>query len=798
MKRAILLVALAGCGVDLELPAETEVACRTDADCPDDRRCASRIGRCVSSIDEEAPRLLGVDVMARDQIRVVFSEPVSCVAVASPDAYAITPALGVTLAGGGSCTGPDDFTTSAVLYTEAQSPGAAYILTATAITDSGGNQLAEDGTTVPFNGFGQAPDPSPPDVLAPADGARVLGATQSLVWTTRPGADSYTVDVATDAGFASPISGSPFTVAAPATTLVLQGLSDVTHYWRVRSSLTASGQSLAVHDFDVLVDTVYVYCAGTGPCDETIVRNGSRTRPYASVQRALAAAAELSTSLDVANPTIKVAARTGAASYAGAVVVQWQSVRLLGGFDASFTTRSMNRDDTVLEAPSTILVVSNLPITVSTLIEGLTLRSTASGSTAVVVSAASGNFTMRNVAVRGEGSPTGLVRVSGGPSVGAQFDTCRFSTGVSSLGSTVLLELDNAAPTFRDSELQMDAGAHDQVTGVSVRGPLPGEATFDGFTLLVPAAAASSRGFLIEDAAANGPAVVIRNAVVSTGAADDTTAVQLENNAGVRIEHAHIAAGPITGSVPANAISNSFGSTGNIKLTVRDSIVEGPVCASLPCNALRIYRAASLVVTSSLVLSRGTGDGPPPILSAAALALSDTNPVLASTVLATTDDGARCIDVIAGGDYVTPIAMVHDVLLNCTGYRGKDSDGLDILANNDTELNALDGLPILTPDCPSGGPTCGQSRVQQTRRLADDPSATYADLDGGDGNPSTIGDNDYHLLGTANTFIRSGGLDSSATICAPLTQAASCGISDTDFYGAARTSAYAVGHDDLP
>ena len=797
MKRVMLLCLLAGCGVALEVPADTEVACRVDADCPEGRLCATRIGRCVSSIDDEAPRVLGIDVMARDQLRVVFSEPVACADVAAPEAYAITPRLEVSLAAGGDCGGSGDFTTSGLLFTEAQSPGAVYTLTASAITDSGGNELAEEGATATFSGFGQVPDPSPPDALAPPDQARVLGPTQALVWTTRPGASSYIVDVATDSDFVTPVDGSPFTVTAPATTLLLQGLSDVTYYWRVRSDLTSDTSGLSVHDFDVLVDTVYVYCSGTGPCDENIVRNGSRTRPYASVQRALAAAAELSTSLEVPNPMVKVAARPAAASYRGAIVVQWQSVRVLGGFDATFTTRSANPADTVLEAPSTVLVVANLPLSVSTTIENLTLRSTASGSTVVSVSAASSNFVMRDVAVRGEGSPQGLLGVSGGPAVGAQFESCSFSTGVSSLGSTLLLQVVNAAPTFRDCTMHMDGGAHDQVTGVSVLGPLPGDAVFDGFELFVPAAASSSTGFLIDDSATTRPVVVIRNATVSTGAASDTTAVQLEKNAGVRIEHSHIAAGPTVGGIPSSAISNSAAS-GNIKLTVRDSIVEGPVCPASPCNAIRVYRAAPLIITASLVLSRGTGNGPPPTVSAAALAVTDSNPMVASSVLATLDDSAQCVDVITG-QMVTPIAMVHTVLLNCAGYRGKDANGLDILASSDAELDALDNRPVLSVACPDGtGGTCVSSRVTLTRRLVDDPVTVYQDLDGADGDYSTIADNDYHLLAGAAAITRDSGLDAAADICAPLGQTASCAISATDFYGSSRTSPYAIGHDDLP
>ncbi len=52
----------------------------------------------------------------------------------------------------------------------------------------------------------------------------------------------YTIDVATDAGFASPVAGSPFTVNDPVTSLSLTGLtSNITYYYRVMADAACAG-----------------------------------------------------------------------------------------------------------------------------------------------------------------------------------------------------------------------------------------------------------------------------------------------------------------------------------------------------------------------------------------------------------------------------------------------------------------------------------------------------------------------------------------------------------------------------
>ncbi len=789
MKRVLPLVWLVSCGFDLDVPSAVKVACTRDADCPDGRVCAPLLSECVSSLDTEPPRLLGVDVRAPDQLQVVFSEPVSCLAAGNVATYAIEPTLAVHLAAGADCDESKAFTSGAVLFTEVQTPTTTYTLTATALTDSGGNPLAADASAVSFAGFGQAPDPSPPDALAPPDGTRVLGARQPLVWTTRPGATRYLIEVETDDG---PIAGSPFTISAPATTLQLEGLTDVTYYWRVRSDLTPEDEIPATHDFDVVIDTVYVACAGSGACDETVVRNGSRTHPYASVQRALAAAAELSTSLDVQTPTIKIAAREAGAPYPGAVVVQWQSVRLIGGFDATFTTRSTDAAATVLESDGAVMYVINLPLAVSALVEGLTLRSTRAETTPLVVNAASSSLTVRNVAIEGPGSLGGLVAVRGGPAPGPLFEGCKLRA-LPSEGTVTMVTVASAAPTFRDSVFEVAADAYSYFNGMQVDGPLPGDAVFDRFDLLAPASTSISYGMSVDFAAPGPGRVVIRNATLHTGTGitSSGSVIYMKGYASVVVERSHLAAGLATAGVNTSVIDSDTAPTNRIEIFVRDSVLEGAPCPLAGClgNVVLGYNVGHFEVVSSLVLARGSGAAP--------LAVDRANPLVANSVFAGFDPSVPCIGRRPGfSGWTTPIALLNTALVHCNGLEGREIDGDPILATTGGELSALNGQPIESEVC--AGTCADLSRVQSVVPFAAHPTSVFTDLDGNDNDANTIDDNDYTVLPSADAFIRQGGLADTADICAPIGQNNSCGITASDFYGDARDTPYSIGHDEVP
>ena len=174
-------------------------------------------------------------------------------------------------------------------------------------------------------------DTTPPSYVSPVGGVfaneRVL-----LLWTSRLGAQVYTVEVARDAAFTDQVTDSPFATSTSELEVVVP--EDITYYWRVRADVTAPGQYSAVlgapASFDRLGDTVYVYCASTDPLCSNAGKVGNRSLPLTNINTALARAVETGKTL------VKVAARGGAASYDGIVFMR-NGVSIKGGYDpASF------------------------------------------------------------------------------------------------------------------------------------------------------------------------------------------------------------------------------------------------------------------------------------------------------------------------------------------------------------------------------------------------------------------------------------------------------------------------------
>ncbi|MEZ0312809.1 MAG: hypothetical protein ACAI38_13630 [Myxococcota bacterium] len=782
MKRLLPLLLLTGCGVDLEVPEGLEVTCATDAECQDGKVCALLIGRCVDSVDSVAPRIVAADPPTPDRVRVVYSEPVACTQATSSATYVISPPLAASLVNGSGCKDSDSFTTEAVLFTDLQAPLVDYTLTAIGIVDSGGNLLAADGSSTTFKGFGAAPDPSPPLALVPLDASRVLGRQQSLVWTARPGVDTYIVEVATDAGFATPISGSPFVVEEA--TLNLTGLEDVTYFWRVRSNLTAVGTVLAVQSFDVLVDTVYVACASE-PC-EGGVRNGSRTRPYAGLQRALAAAAELSTSIDVPTPTIKIAARGPSTPYVGAVILQWQSVRVEGGWDATFTSRSTDPTQTVLEAPGSVMLVSNLPGAVSASIERLTLRTPSDiDANTLTVTAASSSLLFREVIV--EGRSNGLshaLSISGGPAAGPRFQSCVFTMAPADTSSVQLAVIRNAAPSFDSCTFAFAPGSAQDAVAVEVQGPLPGNLVFDGCDIASGAGAnldGHSYGVQVSMVGASAGRVELVRSTVTSNTADVSGAVYLQQQARIMVDSSVLAA--------SDAVAASEALTQSILLDAPEIVVRNSVLSAGEATnayALRAANSPSLTVTNSLLLTRATSAG-----AADAMTLYNIHPILTNNIFATADINQPCVGMQLLDSDVLPIAMLNNVFLHCNGYRTGT-----YTATTTAGINALDGVEITDDGCLE--PACPNARFAGNVVMADTFDNVFVDWDGDDDDPATIADNDYHLLAGADAQITEGGLDSSANSCAPQGESAPCNVPLTDIDGQARDVPYSIGPDEVP
>jgi hypothetical protein len=89
--------------------------------------------------------------------------------------------------------------------------------------------------------------PAAPVLTSPADGSTGLLPPVNLAWDAVAGASDYTIEVATDAGFAAIVQST--TVAA--TGLPVLGLPSGTYFWRVTSNGTCAGTPSAAFTFAV-------------------------------------------------------------------------------------------------------------------------------------------------------------------------------------------------------------------------------------------------------------------------------------------------------------------------------------------------------------------------------------------------------------------------------------------------------------------------------------------------------------------------------------------------------------------
>jgi hypothetical protein len=100
--------------------------------------------------------------------------------------------------------------------------------------------------------------PAAINLTAPADGATDVSTTPTFQWQSDDQADTYTLEVATDAGFTN-IVVSQSGLATTSYTVTTPLDPDTTYYWRVRGTGTCGdGAYSAVYDFTTL-DELFVY-----------------------------------------------------------------------------------------------------------------------------------------------------------------------------------------------------------------------------------------------------------------------------------------------------------------------------------------------------------------------------------------------------------------------------------------------------------------------------------------------------------------------------------------------------------
>lgn len=291
-------------------------------------------------------------------------------------------------------------------------------------------------------------DRTPPSIISPpaAGGGRATNQQITLQWSSKASAGAYIVDVATDTGFSAPVSGSPFRVAAPATSLALTLPAAGRYYWKVRTNYnTTTEYSSGV--FDSIATIVYVYCPGSfTTCDDTN-QGGSIASPFRTINGALAYAKSNSSITE-----IQVATRDSGASY-NETIVAVNGVSIKGAYTSAFTeaTRNLGTNQTKVSFAGTVLYAINL--TQSTNIQGFNFIATGAASTIVLVSSCTNAFTLQNNRIETTVSQPGpsygvLVQNSGTtPSNGPLFTNNVMLSGniTTASSTTAALRLENSS-----------------------------------------------------------------------------------------------------------------------------------------------------------------------------------------------------------------------------------------------------------------------------------------------------------------------------------------------------------------
>ncbi len=759
----LLSLLVQACRPDLGVPEGISVTCRTDADCPPPLECSRGLGECVALADDTRPRLVAAVATSPLTVTATFSEPVTPASAQAVAAYVITPSLAIHSARLLDAV-------SVELSTDAQTADAPYELSAQGVVDLVGNSTAEAPSS--FSGFGDAFDARPPEPLAPADGAVVTGLAATLRWSERLGAADYTIEVATDAEFAAPLAGSPFTTTATSLDVVL--VEPVAYHWRVRADVTTPGEFGAA-SFDAVDDTVFVYCPSTSAddCQSRDVETGSRTHPFARPSQALQLLVERGLQ------AIHVAARGGGVPYADLLHLEGTGAEILGGFDAGFSTRDPEQHVTVLRSWGIGLEVSNNPTPVH--IDGLTIESRAPlNPVAMRITGAAAEVHLTNLVLdaRAPVGETSSLRVLAGPGPVLLEDSRLESHGADLTSAALYVE--GGVVTLRRCDIETSAGQ-------------------------------SSAGVVVSHAEVP---VVLEDCGVSATSEESATAVTLNPSA---ILPGATPRADIRGCV-LRAEGGTY-ATGLSVLRARDSTIEGNAISAeggWSATGVTLNRARAVQLVNNLVTTGGAdgdamtvslsppewlpGDavvvayntvvlGPSPFY-ARALLLSATPTSFVGNLFASLSTDNACVveGLIEVDGSSHPAAFVANALVGCTGYTsasgGSLSDGASIDAE-DGEAAALSG----------GQGARFSGNVVGSQALAE----IFVDVDGVDDDFTTMDDNDLRLLlATDPDGLAGAGGDPATLDCGTHDAGASCPAPLDDLLGTTRDVPLSAGAFEAP
>jgi len=300
-------------------------------------------------------------------------------------------------------------------------------------------------------------DKQSPVIISPAStgGGRATNLKATLIWATKIPARYYEVEVATDAAFQNPLSGSPFRVEAPTTELALTLPDAVRYHWRVRTNYNAPGV-WSVGYFDAMNANVYVYCASTETTCNDSGQAGNKSHPFRTIGGALAYARAATVS------DILVARRGGTANYNDTLILI-SGVNLKGGYTSTFAEadRSMaDADKSRIAYSGTVLFALN--VTSATIVEGFHMMASGTASTMALIAGSDNNFTLRynriETTVAQPGPSYGLLVQNSGTShaTGPLIAHNAIISGnvTSASSTTAAVRLENSTPRLRNNYIK--------------------------------------------------------------------------------------------------------------------------------------------------------------------------------------------------------------------------------------------------------------------------------------------------------------------------------------------------------
>ncbi|MDH5719693.1 MAG: hypothetical protein OEZ13_03635 [Spirochaetia bacterium] len=251
-------------------------------------------------------------------------------------------------------------------------------------------------------------DTSPPTIITPLSGA-TTGLSVPLQWTSKDGASSYTIEVATDSAFTNQITGSPFTVTSAS--MVLPLFEGNFYYWRVRANTTEEGQ-YGEGTFNALDSVVYVYCPSTHAyCSDTdihadgtnIIAVGHKAGPYRTIAGGIAEAVRLGKS------EVRIAGRGddglgNSVPYTETIIIK-DGVSVTGGYDSAFTAKDTSAvaNQVVIESASSYVAYAQ-GVTRTTVVDSISFVNTSIGLSAsygVIVEGSNANLLFNNIQSNG-------------------------------------------------------------------------------------------------------------------------------------------------------------------------------------------------------------------------------------------------------------------------------------------------------------------------------------------------------------------------------------------------------------